>query len=281
MVVNDALAEGFARLGVSEYEGRVYAALLAANPATAYEAAKEAGVPTSKVYEVLDRLEARGMVRSVTDESRKRYLPQPPEDFVETTRRRLGDTLDALKNDLSQLGGPRDTSHVWSISEASALLDKACRVVRSAETTVLVSAWNSEATVLAPFVAEAAERGVKAAVVHFGPGALLVGDRVGVFRHPIEQTLYAEKGGRGLTVVADGREAVMGTLREGSGRGARGQTEVVEGAWSLNHAFVTLAEDYVKHDVYIMKIVERFETELQKRFGPAYEKLRDVWSDEE
>ena len=65
MVVNSTdLTELFARLGVSDYEGRVYAALLALNPATAYEAAKEAGVPTSKVYEVLDRLEARGMVRS-------------------------------------------------------------------------------------------------------------------------------------------------------------------------------------------------------------------------
>jgi hypothetical protein len=44
---------------------------------------------------------------------------------------------------------------------------------------------------------------------------------------------------------------------------------------------VTLAEDYVKHDIYIMKIVERFDPELQRRFGPGYEKLRDVWNDEE
>ena len=68
----------------------------------------------------------------------------------------------------------------------------------------------------------------------------------------------------------------MGTLREAEGGG-----EDSEGAWSRNHAFVTLAEDYVKHDIYIMKIVERLDPELQRLFGPRYEKLRDVWNDEE
>jgi len=270
VVNNEELAELFSRLGVSEYEGRVYAALLAANPATAYEAAKEAGVPTSKVYEVMARLEARGMVRSLGEEGKKRYLPQPPDDFVEATRRGLGRTLDALKTGLVRLGEPRDQSFVWNLDDPDSVLDKACRMVETAAETLLVSAWNPEAKLLAPLVAKARLRGVKTALVHFGPGDL---ELAGVFRHPIEDTIYAEKGGRGLTVVADGREALMGTLRENS--------PAVEGAWSRNHGFVTLAEDYVKHDIYIMKIVERFDGELQARFGPRYEKLRDIWNDEE
>ena len=272
MVVNSTdLTELFARLGVSDYEGRVYAALLALNPATAYEAAKEAGVPTSKVYEVLDRLEARGMVRSLEESGKKRYLPQPADDFVEGTRRRLGDTLDSLKEDLAKLSGRQDQSYVWNLSDAPALIDKACRMIQTAAEAVLVSAWNPEAIILVPLLSEARSRGVKTALVHFGPGDLPLS---GVFRHPIEDTIYAEKGGRGLTVVSDGREALMATLRE-DGDGAS------EGTWSLNRGFVTLAEDYVKHDIYIMKIVERLDPELQRRFGPRYEKLRDVWNDEE
>ena len=53
------------------------------------------------------------------------------------------------------------------------------------------------------------------------------------------------------------------------------------GLGALHGDVFTLAEDYVKHDIYIMKIVERFDPELQARFGPGYEKLRDVWNDEE
>jgi sugar-specific transcriptional regulator TrmB len=220
--VNSAdLGELFARLGFSDYEGRVYVALLASNPATAYEAAKESGVPTSKVYEVLDRLEARSMVRSLDEGGKKRYLPQPADDFVEGTRRRLGDTLDALKADLTRLAGPQNQAYVWNLSDPAALIDKACRMVQSASDALLVSAWNPEALVLVPLVAQARSRGVKTALVHFGPGDLPVG---GVFRHPIEDTIYAEKGGRGLVVVADGQEALIGTLRD----------DDAEGAWSLN-----------------------------------------------
>ena len=55
----------------------------------------------------------------------------------------------------------------------------------------------------------------------------------------------------------------------------------VEGAWSVNKGFVTLAEDYVKHDIYIMKIVRRFDRQLIERFGENYGKLRDIFNDQE
>ncbi len=54
----------------------------------------------------------------------------------------------------------------------------------------------------------------------------------------------------------------------------------VEGAWSMNRGFVMMAEDYIKHDVYIMKIVGRFSGLLRKKFGSRYEKLRDIFKDE-
>ena len=96
--------------------------------------------------------------------------------------------------------------------------------------------------------------------------------RTASFSHPIEDTLYAEKGGRGFVLVSDGAEAVTGTIfADGT----------VEGAWSRSRGFITLAEDYVKHDIYIMKIVQRYDRELTARFGPKYERLRDVFSDTE
>jgi predicted transcriptional regulator len=261
-------------LGISDYEGRTYSALLAHHPATAYEAAKASGVPTSKVYEVLDRLEARGMVRGFDDEGRRRYLPQPAEDFVEATRRQLSATLDGLKDELLLCQEPRETPWVWNVREPATLLDKAERLIVGARSTLLVSAWTQEALLLSPLLAQARARGVKTALVHFGVEGLTPEGQTtlgGVFHHPIEDTIYAEKGGRGLTVVADSSQALTATF----------QDDGAEGAWSQNHSFVTLAEDYIKHDIYIMKIVARFDPEMQARFGPGYQRLRDVWNDEE
>jgi hypothetical protein len=56
---------------------------------------------------------------------------------------------------------------------------------------------------------------------------------------------------------------------------------VVEGAWSRNRSFIIMAEEYIKHDIYIMKIVRRYDRLLRERFGNGYEKLRDIFKDEE
>ncbi len=116
---------------------------------------------------------------------------------------------------------------------------------------------------------EALERKVQVVTVHFGPTKIRPGR---VYQHPIEDTIYREKNGRGIVVVADSKEVLMGTiLRYGR----------VEGAWSRNRGFITVAEDYIKHDVYIMKIIMRYDRLLKERFGSRYEKLRDIFSDEE
>jgi hypothetical protein len=110
---------------------------------------------------------------------------------------------------------------------------------------------------------------VRIAVVHFGPHKSALRQ---IFSHPIEDTLFQEKGGRVLALVADSNEVLIGTIFSDNR---------VEGAWSSNRGFVTVAEDYIKHDIYIMKIVRRFDRPLVKKFGGKYAKLRDIFRDEE
>ncbi|MEJ2150164.1 MAG: helix-turn-helix domain-containing protein, partial [Chloroflexota bacterium] len=47
-------------VGFTEYEAKVYVALLQEYPATGYQISKKSGVPRSMVYEALGRLHARG-----------------------------------------------------------------------------------------------------------------------------------------------------------------------------------------------------------------------------
>ena len=42
-------------------------------------------------------------------------------------------------------------------------------------------------------------------------------------------------------------------------------------------AFSDPAEDYVRHDVYITKVVAAFGPQLKERFGADYAELRDVF----
>ena len=267
MVVN--IVQKLNEIGFSEYEAKAYVALLTNNPATAYEIARLSGIPTSKIYGVISRLYNKGVVMLAGIEKKKRYIPIDPSEFIESTRKKIGTTLDDLQDDLSNIRKGADISYIWDVRDYEYLLEKAIRIVESAEESLLISGWDEELAVLEEHLALRKKNNVKIAIVHFGEITINVGM---VFQHPIEDTVYNEKGGRGLVIIADTKEALMGTIFPGY---------KVEGAWSVNQGFVTLAEDYVKHDIYIMKIVKRFDEQLIERFGEKYHKLRDVYNDEE
>ena len=273
MVVNIEAVERLTSLGISEYEAKAYIALITENPVTAYEAAKNAGIPTAKIYGVLAKLLEKGMVLELKEEEKKLYAPLDAAEYIRTYRQRMEGTLDELERDLNSLGPGNEISYIWNITGYGAFLDRAEMMLRKAEGTVLLSAWNEELAPLLQALRERTDAGVRCAAVYFGSGDTISGSFPGqLFPHPIADTLYQEKGGRGFAAVIDSESAIMGTIKEDYS---------VEGAWSGSQGFVTLAEDYIKHDIYIMKIVGRFDRELIRRFGPGYQRLRDIFSDTE
>ena len=60
MVVNNRTQGLLIDLGMTEYEAKAYMALMRCQPATPYEIAKAAGLPTSKIYETIKRLTDQG-----------------------------------------------------------------------------------------------------------------------------------------------------------------------------------------------------------------------------
>lgn len=265
----EALQTRLMALGLTEYECRAWLTLLREHPATAYEAARRSGIPTAKVYGVMDRLLEKGMVLELEEEGKKRYVPRDPDDFIALERQRTAELLDSVERDLKELRADREISYVWNISGYGAFLERAEALIRGAGQTLLLSVWGEELAPLLPVLRLREKEGLRIAVVHFGRPAASVGT---LFEHPIADTLYAEKGGRGFALVADGSAALMGTVAADFR---------VEGAWSAGRGFVTLAEDYIKHDIYIMKIVSRFDRELIGRFGEGYRLLRDIFTDRE
>ncbi|MEJ2190918.1 MAG: helix-turn-helix domain-containing protein [Nitrospirota bacterium] len=261
------LIENLMYTGLTEYEAKAYMGLLVKSPATAYELAKESGIPTSKIYEVLSRLEEKGVALPTGAEGGRRYIPMEPEEFVESRRFMMEATLQYLRNDLGSTGAGQASFYIWHIGEYGPLLDKARRMAGGAARTLLLSLWAEEMEALEGPLRDALGRGVKVASLHFGVPAVRVGQ---VFSHPIQGIAGGRK--RSFVMVSDSREAVTAAIaRDGS----------VEGAGSANRGFVALAEEYVRHDIYMMKIARRFGPGLTRAFGGRFEKLRDVFSDEE
>lgn len=268
MVVNNIKSK-LMEVGFSEYEAKIYIALIMENPSTAYEVAKRAAVPTSKVYEVIARLSERGAVFEIDDKEKRRYIPLSPDELIANHRSRIQGTLDELREGLNSISSNADLSFLRTIRDYGYLIDKAKLLIEAAQKSVLVSIWPREMELLRPALESAANRGVEIAIVHFGPSKTIIGM---TFEHPIEDTIATEKGGKGFVIVADSNEVLFARVSKSG---------IAEGVHSASQGFVTMAEDFIRHDIYIMKIVQRFDNLLLKKFGKNYHKLRDIFKDEE
>ena len=263
-----ALLERLREIGLGDYEAKLYLALVKRHPATGYELARSSGVPSSKVYEVLGRLQEKDLVFVTDGGGRgKRYVPVDPEEFIDRYRVRVDRALDGLRDELEAIGADEPVGYIWNLHGRAPLLERTTHLVERAEQTLLISGWDEELAEVAAAIAAAHRRKVRVAVIDYGTLTL---EASAVYPHPIKDTIHGEKGGRGLTVCTDGRVALLGLVQDDGG---------ANGAWSRNRAFVAAAEDYLKHDIYVQKIVGRFHDLLVQTYGPNFTRWRDVFSD--
>lgn len=254
--------------GFSDYESRIWLQLLSRNPSTAYEAAKGAGIPNSKAYEVLSKLEARGFVLASQNEGRRIYSPIRAGDFVSHMRQQFESTLDSLESELEALDTAELAQPLWGLDKRDRVEDRAGRIIRQAKSRVLIHVWREDCAIVETALASKVGTGLAAASVLFGDEGELPGL---TYLHPLSSTILREKGSRSLMVCADGNTALIATI----------QGHSATGVWSSNPGFADLVEDFIRHDIYILKIVNRFGPELRAAFGDEYELLRDVFSDKE
>ena len=52
--------------------------------------------------------------------------------------------IDSLSDDLKQISGSSDASHIWNIAGYEYLMDKAARMIASAGKTLLLSVWKND-----------------------------------------------------------------------------------------------------------------------------------------
>lgn len=255
------------QVGFSEYEAKAYIALLEENPLTAYEIAKNSGIPTSKIYEVIKKLENKRTVQSIHGERSKMFIPIPPDEFIRNFRVEMDGKLHAVRNELKDIRTGMDTSYTWHIKDYEGLVLKAKRMLNTARENIILSIWPDEIKLLTVPLEEAASRNVKIAMLHYGPGSMKIKQ---TYIHPVKDALFSEKGARGFTLVVDSKEALNARI-------TGGHTEAI---WSMNWSFVVLTENYIRHEIYQMKTMKRFDPLLRKEFGERYERMLDIYNDE-
>ncbi|GAB4498771.1 MAG: hypothetical protein OHK0052_12690 [Anaerolineales bacterium] len=163
------LTQQLIELGFSEYEARVYLALLRESPLNGYQISKNAGIPRSMVYEALGRLDTRGAVLKSEEERATLYRPLPPDALLDRHQRQQQTLIENLRSGLQALFTAQNDQQLWNIQGETAALDYASQLIREAQTELMLVLNNNDLNALRGTIQQTAKRGVKV-------GALLTGD---------------------------------------------------------------------------------------------------------
>ncbi|MGE5263519.1 MAG: TrmB family transcriptional regulator [Acidobacteriota bacterium] len=230
-----SLVERWTTLGFTEYEAKAYVALLQLGTATGYQIAKESGVPRSMIYESLNKLAARGAVLTQSFAEMVRYAPVPPEQLLSRMRRELDDNVEALSRDLKGIDiGGGSAGGTWNLTGGQNIFAYARQMIERAGHEIALSIGDDdELDELLPRLREAHNRRLSMLIVSTvpydaGPVPVVVYPQGLALRQAI---------GHGLTLVVDGREALVGEVdRSESAVWTTNHYAVAWVLWCLKHA---------------------------------------------
>jgi Cd2+/Zn2+-exporting ATPase len=238
------------QIGFTEYEAKVYLALLRDNPATGYQISKKSGVPRSMVYEALGRLHARGAVLETVEERATLYRPLPPRLLLDRHADEHNRLVSDLRDGLQKLYEAPGEGGTWSISGRHTVLAYAGQLLDRAALEVFLVLEDDDLVALRSHIEQAAARGVETGTLLIGEGELRVGQ---VARHPPLESELQELGGT-LLVVVDRDEALIASTGE-----------EVTATITRNPNLVLIARQFVWMELFTQRIYARLGGDLLKR----------------
>ncbi|MEN2975123.1 MAG: helix-turn-helix domain-containing protein [Candidatus Caldarchaeales archaeon] len=145
-VISEDLRRALHNLGLTDYEIKVYIALLEVGESTASKLSEIADVPYSKIYDVLESLERKGWIG--TEGGRPaQYYPKSPITALESSRMRLEREFksneEIIRSELFPIyegRGFREKHDIWIIRGEENILMKIKDLLVSCEKELLIAA---------------------------------------------------------------------------------------------------------------------------------------------
>jgi Cd2+/Zn2+-exporting ATPase len=240
-------------LGFTEYESKVYLALLREHPATGYQLSKVAGIPRSMVYEALGRLEARGAVLKTFEDKATLYRPVSPDTLLDRYAQESRTRIAELRAGLGPLYQKQDEGRLWNFSGRKEALQYAAEMIAGAAQELMLVLSDADVEELRDLLAGAAERGVVLGVILTGRAQFAVGQ---VVRHPKRET-ELHRMQETLIVVADEQEFLI----------ASGHATTLATV-TTNANMVLIARQFIWMELFAQRIFARMGDDLMARLDP-------------
>lgn len=238
MAAQSELIAALIRLGFSQYEAQAYCALVGKEPLNGNEVSRHAGMPPSKVYETLARLETKGAVL-VNRSEPIRYSAVPYPDVLAALTARFDADVATATAALDQLPAADQPGLVWSLYDNDAIVRAFARVITAATRSIFAGIWDEELDQLGPLLEAASADGIDTHVAIYSERTL-----TGPHTYDLDKCGASARlrlsGRRLAVVVADDLDTVVAEF---------GDQTADQAVLTTNPVTSLLAVEYVKADI--------------------------------
>jgi sugar-specific transcriptional regulator TrmB len=250
--------------GFSEYEAKVYLALLVENPATGYQVSKKAGIPRSMVYEALGRLSVRGAVLRADDQRATLYRPLPPEILLDRYEKEHRELVHSLREDLRVLYQNQEEDRLWSISGRHVIISYATQMIQNAESEILLVLSDPDLIVLRALIEAASRRGIGVSALLTGEGSFgELPHPAQVARHPPLESQLQELTNM-LLVAVDASECLIASTDLAHPEAGQSPATITN-----NRNLILIARQFVWMELLTQRIHNQLGGDLLARLSPA------------
>ncbi|MCP4726695.1 MAG: TrmB family transcriptional regulator [bacterium] len=244
-------------LGLSNYEAKAYTGLLSENPVTGYKLSKVSGVPRSRIYETLEKLYSKGLVL-IQDSEPKNYTPIAVEEFFNKVKLDILTNMKTLRADLEELGSSKGIQPgIWNIQGRKNILAKADYLIKNAENSILICAWNDDLKELQIPLEEALKNGNNLNIITFGSFELEGFDKV----YPQFRDIDLKSDCRDFTMIIDKNEVFYGATMP---------FETCKAVITQETSLVYIAREYLMMKVALGKMLDSIPDDIRKGFDSFY-----------
>lgn len=175
-MVQETIVDDLTSLGLTKNEAKAYHALVKIGRATARKIADESGIPRSKVYETLDLLDKRGIIKKVTGSDPTEFDPAPVDaalDHLEEKVKRSASSARKVLKGLQVLRNTESKEFAWAVQGMEQVIVGMRSAIEAAQEFVYIASVSPEILgKLRGAFSSAKSRDVKIEVYTTTPGAM-------------------------------------------------------------------------------------------------------------
>ena len=229
-------------IGFTLNEAKVYLTLLQNRYLNGYEISKLSNVSRSLVYNVIDRLVAKGFILK-SEGQINYYCALPYDKVIEKIRNDNTNKLNVAREKLKNYSRiENESEYIFNIKGIDEFFSKANDLILNAEKEISISIWKEDFPKIEESLSIVAKRGVKVYIFSFSNITFPSGEIFSYkLKDPTALFLY-----RRISIVVYGKEVIIGENA--------GDKSIC--VLSKNHALVSMTTDEIVLNIFWLKYIK-------------------------